>query len=91
MKKEKYVHAMASYMCCRCKKLYKLYIETGIEDSCDAKHIPISFTCKKCGGCATWINDIRRLETQIRLTDEMNYISNRRNNITGVPTIRRMK
>lgn len=90
MKKQKYVYARICYTCIHCGKIYQFYVEEGIDDGkVESKHAPLSFICKRCGGCAVDRTGIRRLTKKIPLTHDMNYISNRHTSSTGVPTIRK--
>lgn len=78
------------YRCNSCEKMWKMWLQTGLEEHGENhKPVPFSIRCK-CGGMAAhydWHLDIH-LEEPIPITKRMNYFANRPDYTCGVPVLR---
>ena len=84
------IHKMMNYQCRDCKKVFRMFLEKGLEDKnfTGEQHKPVPFTIRcQCGGIANhvnWQDDIRFSDYE-PLGENMNYFANVKGYDCGIP------
>lgn len=83
----KTVHGYFVYRCEQCHKRFKMYCEKGIEEF-GKNHKPAPFFIRcTCGGMASDISGLIKLNKETSLLDDMCYFANKENKDCGYPVL----